>query len=119
MAKFVMRDVVRFDAPVVVREPGSGLPFDFIGIFEVADLDEKGERDILAAFKGWREIADEGADDGVFAVTPENRARLLKKEHVRLAIIRAYVLELQKLPEKNVETPADAGPAPAANGRVN
>lgn len=111
MAKFVLKNDWRFEAPVIVRDPASGQAFDFVGVFQV--LPAESQAPVLDAFVGWRGVGDERAANGELAVTDENRALLLKWPHVRNAIVRAYIAEIQKEPEKNAVPPAGAGPGAA------
>lgn len=111
MAKFVLKEEWRFEAPVIVRDPESGQAFDFVGVFKVLPADA--ETPILDALVGWRGVGDTRPGNGELAVTDENRALLLKWPHVRSAVVRAYIAEIQKEPEKNAVPPAGAGPAAA------
>lgn len=115
MAKFVFRKSVKFEAQVIVREPGSGAVFDFVGIYELVPATGDAEADAVKAFVGWRGIGDESASDNELKVTPENKAALLAQMHVRYAVARTYTTELVRYPEKNVEPPAAPGPAPLPN----
>lgn len=115
MPKFVFKKDVTFEAPVVVREPGTGVAFDFVGRFRLAERSGNFDDDAVKAFIGWRGI---GCDDGPNGELPEieaNRQALLAQDHVRFAIIRAYASELVRYPEKNADAPAAPGPAARPN----
>jgi hypothetical protein len=111
--KFVFRKSVRFEAQVIVREPGSGAVFDFVGVFEIVPRSGDDDADFRRAFVGWRGIGDEGAPDNELPITEANKAALLGQPHVAHAVARAYFGELVRYPEKNAAAPAAPGPAPA------
>lgn len=113
MPKFVFKKNPVFEAAVVVREPGTGNTFDFIGRFRLVDSTQDFNADAIKAFVGWRGIGAEDAPNGELPETEENKQALLAQDHVRYAVVRAYAGELVRYPEKNGETPAAPGPAPA------
>lgn len=115
MPKFVFKKEVTFEAPVVVREPGTGVCFDFVGRYRLAERSGNFDEDGVKAFVGWRGIGCDDAPNGELPETEENRRALLAQDHVRFAIIRAYAGELVRYPEKNAEPPAAPGPAPLQN----
>jgi hypothetical protein len=117
MAKFELKDEWIFEAPVVVREPGTGNVFDFVGRFKVLAIPEDGaeDRDLVEAFIGWRGIAHAKSPGGELAETAENRALVIRQPHVRRAIVAAYLEEVHKAAEKNAARPDGAGRPAAVN----